>query len=125
MNFANISQLNRILKDFQVFCGRKLSDLEVDRFLHFYYLVLKWNNRLHLTTITQPLPFAQRHLCESVFAEDYLLPTIQKVWDIGSGVGIPGIPFSIIRPDLIITLVEANKKKAIFLKEVITSLQLN
>jgi 16S rRNA (guanine527-N7)-methyltransferase len=46
------------------------------------------------------------------------------VWDLGSGLGIPGIPLAILRSDLLITLVEANKRKAVFLMEAVGALQL-
>lgn len=100
------------------FYPRRFTEAELDLFCRYYQLVLKWNDRLHLTTLTSSLEFAERHLLESAFALQNMLPTIQQVWDIGSGAGIPGVPFAILRPDLSINLVESNKKKAIFLKEV-------
>lgn len=117
-------QLQELLGDSERLFGQKLSGPDIQRLSTYYQLVLKWNVRLHLTTITQPLDFAQRHIFESVFAGKHLLPRIRQIWDFGSGLGIPGIPIAILRPDLSITLVEANKKKAIFLKEVADNLQL-
>jgi|ERR1051326_7346809 16S rRNA (guanine(527)-N(7))-methyltransferase RsmG len=117
-------QLQKILSDGGQFYGRRLSETDLQRFSIYFQLVLKWNNHLHLTTIVQPLAFAQYHIFESVFAESHLLPSIHKIWDFGSGLGIPGIPITILRPDLSIILVEANKKKTIFLKEVADALKL-
>jgi len=122
---SKVSQLEEILNDFLVGCNRELTQYEVKQFLSFYGIVLKWNNHLHLTTLSTPISFAQRHICESLFAERHFLPSVRKVWDIGSGLGVPGIPISIIRPDLSVTLVEANKRKGIFLKEVKTFLKLS
>ncbi len=113
-----LAKLQQSVTANEQFYARRFSDAEIDLFCRYYQLVLKWNDRLHLTTITLPSDFAERHLLESAFALQNITPTIQQVWDIGSGAGIPGIPFAILRPDLSVNLIESNKKKAIFLKEV-------
>lgn len=124
MTDSQVLQLQETLGDSDQFYSQKFSPTEIQRLSLYYQLVLKWNDLLHLTTIIQPSAFAQRHIFESLFAQSYLLPGIRKIWDFGSGLGVPGIPIAILRPDLSITLVEANKKKAIFLKEVADNLQL-
>src|SRR4029079_1440638 len=97
---------------------------EEDLFERYYKLVLKWNSRLHLTTLTTPDAFVKKHLNEAIFVEKRILPTIDEFWDIGSGVGIPGIPVAVLRPNLEVWLVEANRRKALFLEEVAAELQL-
>ena len=124
MTSPSVLQFREILSDSGQFYGRRLSETDIQRFSIYFQLVLKWNNHLHLTTILQPLAFAQYHIFESVFAESHLLSDIHKIWDFGSGLGIPGIPLAILRPDLLVILVEANKKKAVFLKEVADALKL-
>jgi len=124
MTHSQVLQLQETLGDSERIYSQKFSTTEIQRFSLYYQLVLKWNDRLHLTTIIQPSAFAERHIFESVFAQRHLLPGIRKIWDFGSGLGIPGIPIAILRPELSITLVEANQKKAIFLKEVADNLQL-
>jgi 16S rRNA (guanine527-N7)-methyltransferase len=119
-----VLQLKAILSSCDQLYGRKLSATEIEGLLLFYQLVKEWNDLLHLTTITQPLDFAERHIFESIFTESHLLTEVRKVWDFGSGLGIPGIPIALLRSDLSVVLVEANKKKAIFLKEVASRLQL-
>lgn len=101
-----------------------LSEHETDLFERYYKLVLKWNDRLHLTTITTPEGFVRRHLGEALFVEKRILPAVDEFWDIGSGVGIPGIPVAVRRPDIEVRLVEANRRKALFLEEVVAELQL-
>ena len=90
----------------------------------YYQMVLKWNSRLHLTTITEPREFLDRHVLESFFAARHLVPEVRQVWDIGSGLGIPGMVIAILRPDLALHLVESSKKKALFLEEVAAALPL-
>ena len=61
--------------------------------------VLEANKRLHLTAITQPAAFFERHLGEA-FEGAALLPASIKgvLLDLGSGNGYPGIPLAIARP---------------------------
>ncbi|MEP7337381.1 MAG: 16S rRNA (guanine(527)-N(7))-methyltransferase RsmG [Acidobacteriota bacterium] len=100
------------------------SESEVQQFLLYYELVLKWNQRLHLTTLVDPALFFQRHLLESDFAASLIEPIVTHLWDLGSGLGVPGIPIAVLRPDLFISLVEAKRNKAVFLEEVVDSLGL-
>lgn len=118
------TQLEEIIRKTERTGGGHYSKSEIDQLSHYYRLVLKWNRRLHLTTITQPREFVLRHLRESELAAARLLKFIDQVWDLGSGLGIPGIPIAILRPDLDVYLVEANRAKAIFLEEVVAALRL-
>lgn len=120
-----ITSLQKSLITNNLFYSREFHQREIDLFSQYYRLVLQWNDLLHLTTILSPQEFAERHLLESAFASISISEPIQEVWDIGSGAGIPGIPIAILRPELIITLIESNRKKSIFLKEVISALHLN
>ncbi len=97
----------------------------ITKLVDYYEVVLKWNKRISLTTVTEPKPFAQRHLGEAIFAANLLQGSITEFWDIGSGLGIPGIPVAIVRPDLDVRLVESNRKKAIFLEEATEGLRLD
>jgi 16S rRNA (guanine527-N7)-methyltransferase len=103
---------------------RPLSPSEIDLFIDYYRLILKWNPLLHLTTLTSPADFALRQLGEALIAEEYLLGSISEFWDIGSGAGIPGLPVAIRRPALKVRLIESNRRKAIFLDEVAAHLNL-
>jgi 16S rRNA (guanine527-N7)-methyltransferase len=85
---------------------------------------LKWNKRLHLTTLTRPLEFFERHILESAFSESLILPAVNQVWDLGSGLGVPGMVIAILRPDLNARLVEVNRNKALFLEEAAADLEL-
>jgi 16S rRNA (guanine527-N7)-methyltransferase len=97
---------------------------EIDLLLKYYELVLKWNKRLHLTTLTRPQEFFERHILESAFSESLILPSVNQVWDLGSGLGVPGIVIAILRPDLDLSLVEVSRNKALFLEEATRSLNL-
>jgi 16S rRNA (guanine527-N7)-methyltransferase len=89
-------------------------------------LLLKWNARINLTAIRGPSEIVQRHFGESFFAANYLLAqkSVETVIDLGSGAGFPGVPFAILAPDVQVTLIESQQKKATFLKELVYSLGL-
>ena len=96
----------------------------VSQLVAYYELVLKWNRKISLTTITSAREFAERNVGEALFAADHIGAGVTEVWDIGSGLGIPGIPIAIVRPSLMVKLVESNRKKAIFLEEACDALSL-
>ena len=80
--------------------------------------VLEANERLHLTAITQPAAFFERHLGEAFEGAALLPASIRGVLlDLGSGNGYPGIPLAIARPGLSPVLAEASTKKAAFLRD--------
>lgn len=89
-------------------------------------LLLKWNARINLTAIREPGEIVQRHFGESLFAAKYLLEQQlpQTAIDLGSGAGFPGVPFAMLAPEVQVTLIESQQKKATFLKELIYSLGL-
>lgn len=116
--------LRNLLTAGNAFAGRTLTTEKIEQLVEYYALVMKWNRALNLTTITQPEEFKQRHLYESLLVAEHLFPSISEVWDLGSGLGIPGIPVAVCKPSLQVKLVEANHKKAIFLEEVAAELKL-
>ncbi len=84
-----------------------------------------WNERINLTTV----PVAERrtrHVGESLALLALLDPAPgTSLVDLGSGAGVPGIPIAIERPDITVTLIEADKRKAGFLIHVSGLLGLN
>lgn len=82
----------------------------------YYQLINVWNPRLHLVAPCSAEEFAQRHILESLLLLPHL-PRAARIVDVGSGAGLPIIPCLISRPDLSAVLIEAAKRKAIFLRE--------
>jgi len=100
------------------------SDRQQEQFQRFYGAVLRANQSINLTRITTATDFWEKHLWDSLRGiAPWLLPrsspwgaSIQRVVDIGSGGGFPGVPVAIARPDWQITLLEATQKKVRFLE---------
>jgi 16S rRNA (guanine527-N7)-methyltransferase len=90
-----------------------------DQLSTYLGLLLRWNARLNLTAIREPAQIIRRHFVECAFAARHLPADIETLLDYGSGAGLPGIPFAICRPEIRVTLAEAQGKKASFLREVV------
>jgi len=91
--------------------------------LAYVALLEKWNRTYNLTAVRDPQDMVTRHLLDSLAIAPYL--SGQRVLDIGSGPGLPGIPLAIARPDLSFTLLDANAKKTRFMTQVVGELALN
>jgi 16S rRNA (guanine527-N7)-methyltransferase len=99
-------------------------------------ILVRWNARINLTAIRDPEDIVPRHFGESLFAARHLFPRYSSassvssvvkpaaVADIGSGAGFPGIPLKLWAPQISLTLIESNHKKATFLREVARALTL-
>lgn len=103
-------------------------------------ILLRWNARINLTAVRKPEEIVTRHFGESLICARHLFPKVgmptfsrlrpaqalpsPRVIDVGSGAGFPGLPIKIWAPRVHLTLIEANRKKATFLREVVRSLAL-
>ena len=86
--------------------------------------VLKFRKALNLTSISKADVFDHRFIQPSLALSEWL-PEQGRLLDIGSGMGIPGIPLLIARPKLQGVLVERRKKRAEFLRHIVRLLKLN
>ena len=87
-------------------------------------LLLRWNQKISLTSIARPEAILQRHFGESMFAAQAVPMVRGRLIDVGAGAGFPGLALKLASPELEVMLVEANQKKAAFLGEVVRTLEL-
>ncbi len=83
----------------------------------FIKTLLLWGRRFSLTSAATAAKIVREHIVDSL----YVAPQIEegeKVADIGSGAGFPGIPLAIVRPRTQFALFESRRKRANFLREV-------
>ena len=107
------------------FVSRSLDAEKLEQLQLYLDLLRKWNIRINLTAVRDAEEIVQRHFGESLFAGERLeLDAASTLIDFGSGAGFPGLPIKIFSPDLHVTLVESQQKKATFLREVIRALRL-
>jgi 16S rRNA (guanine527-N7)-methyltransferase len=86
--------------------------------------LVKWTQKINITTITDPIEVASNHFLDSLVPAQFIPPEAAML-DIGSGGGFPGIPLKVILPKLSITLIDASRKKTSFLKHLIRTLKLD
>jgi 16S rRNA (guanine527-N7)-methyltransferase len=87
-------------------------------------LLLLWNRRISLTSITSPEEIVRTHFAESLLATKACGEIYGRLADVGTGAGFPGIPLRMYIPALRLTLIEPNAKKCAFLAEVARALEL-
>lgn len=87
-------------------------------------LLLRWNQKTSLTTVTQPEDIARFHFGESLLAVPSVPIRHGRLADVGSGAGFPAVPIRMVSENLGVILVESNQKKATFLAEVVRALYL-
>jgi 16S rRNA (guanine527-N7)-methyltransferase len=88
--------------------------------LAYLSLLVRWNATYNLTAVRDPQEMVTRHLLDSLALQPYV--ESGSLADLGSGPGLPGIPLALARPQLQVTLVESNGKKARFLREAVRTL---
>ena len=86
-------------------------------------LIVAANEHLNLTRITSPGDAAVKHVLDSVLPWR-LFAGAKKVVDAGSGPGFPGVPLSLVLPDVRFVLAESVQKKARFLSAAVETLGL-
>jgi 16S rRNA (guanine527-N7)-methyltransferase len=96
----------------------ELNDAQWNELESHYELMMRWNQKLNLTSIRDLREIAFRHYGESLFLGLHLPPRSLRIADVGSGPGFPGFPVAVLRPDCSVTLIESHQRKAVFLKEV-------
>lgn len=87
-------------------------------------LLLLWNHKVNLTSITDPREVLSRHFGESLFAASAVPISAGRLADVGSGAGFPGLALKLLVSDLEVFLIESVMKKATFLLEVVRQLDL-
>lgn len=101
-------------------------DGDVQRLGIFIDLLLETNRMFNLTAVKNPSQAWTRHILDSVSLIPSLAEeSVEHVVDVGSGGGLPGIPLAITMPEVTFSLIEATKKKALFLSDVVEKLGLD
>lgn len=93
-----------------------------EQFEKFRALLLAYNEKYNLTSITEEKDIYYKHFLDSVIGEGFFKEGA-RVCEIGSGAGFPSIPLKIIRPDLKMDLFESVGKKCAFLQAVVDNFQ--
>lgn len=116
--------------------GIELTNAQVAAFQRYQHELLDWNQRMNLTSITDPAEIESKHFLDSLSCL-LALPQIDgrplaawlasspKAVDIGAGAGLPGLALKIVWPGLRLTLLETTGKKCRFMQHVVDTLGLS
>jgi len=110
----------RVLQTYGITASARLCD-QIRRYID---LLLRWNQKTSLTTVTDPEQVLRFHFGESMLAVPAVPIRHGRLADVGSGAGFPAVPIRMVSDDLSVILIESNQKKATFLAEVVRELQL-
>ena len=115
------------LRDGAARLGIGLDDDKLETFREFYRAIREWNARINLTSDADWETMLERHFLESLSLVEALPDGSADgatFVDIGSGAGLPGIPFAIAFPNARGVLVDSRAKKVEFLESAIRRLDL-
>lgn len=93
------------------------------KLLHYLHLIVRWNKHFNLSGIITVQKMVPLHLLDSLAISSYLEG--ERILDIGSGAGLPGIPLAVANPDKNFVLLDSNGKKTRFLFQVKVALELS
>ena len=104
--------------------GRPLTAPEMDSLHKYLNLLTKWQKSQRLLGSAEPSWIVDNVIVDSLLFRRVIPTEVATLCDVGSGAGIPGVPLSIVMPDVDVTLVEARQKRGSFLSAVIRELRL-
>ena len=121
MNFEDFKKelVEKLLK-----INIQIQNEQIEQLYNYMNLLIEWNEKINLTAITEPNEIILKHFVDSLTISKYINKN-EKIADIGTGAGFPGIPLKILNPDNEIVLIDSLNKRINFLNEVIKSNNLN
>lgn len=99
-----------------------LSEEQTDTLCAFGAAVVRQNQVMNLTAITEPAQVAKLHLLDSLSVLSALDLRGKKLIDVGCGAGFPGVPLAIACPEARVTLLDSLGKRITWLKEILPQL---
>lgn len=99
--------------------GFSITERQLEQFDRYAELLCEWNEKINLTSITDPDEIVIKHFLDSILLLDACSPERgAAVIDVGTGAGFPSVPCEILREDLQLTLLDSLQKRIHFLDEV-------
>jgi len=105
------------LKDLLLTMGIKLTEEQVRQFAQYQQELLAWNQKINLTALTEEREILIKHFYDSLLG----LKAIkwsgeERVLDVGTGAGFPGLPLKLVYPSLSVVLADSLQKRVKFLR---------
>ncbi|NJL06268.1 MAG: 16S rRNA (guanine(527)-N(7))-methyltransferase RsmG [Chloroflexaceae bacterium] len=108
-----------LLADTAAAWGLPLTPAQLGQFATYATELLRWNSRINLTSITDPEGIVVRHFLDALVCARYVPAVPQRIADVGTGAGVPGIPLKILWGTPHLTLIESVGKKTAFLAHLV------
>lgn len=102
--------------------GLDLGSREITQLNRYLDLLEKWNRVYNLTAIRERAQMITQHVLDSLAVAQEIAG--ERVLDVGSGAGLPGIPWAIAKSSSAVTVLDSNHKKAAFLRQAVVELEL-
>jgi len=103
--------------------GINLNKEQIKIFSQYLELLIQWNQKINLTSLKTPQEIIIKHFLDSISCikvfDKYIDIEGISIIDVGTGAGFPGIPIKIVCPSISLSLLEARKKKTIFLEKIV------
>ncbi|MCM2990644.1 16S rRNA (guanine(527)-N(7))-methyltransferase RsmG [Bacillus safensis] len=117
----NIEQFTAALEE----KGITLSPVQLEQFETYFRMLVEWNEKMNLTSITEKEEVYLKHFYDSISAAFFIdFHKVMTICDIGAGAGFPSIPLKICFPHLHVTIVDSLQKRITFLNELAKGLNL-
>lgn len=100
----------------------QITEKDAEKFYLYMNNLIEWNSKINLTAIKQEKDIIVKHFIDSIVINQYI--NGEKLLDVGSGAGFPGIPLKIVNDNLEVTLIDSVNKKVTFLNDTIEKLKL-
>lgn len=102
----------------------QIEEKQIDKFYKYMELLIEWNEKINLTSITNQKDIILKHFVDSLTISKYIDKS-KKIVDIGTGAGFPGIPLAIMNSEKDFTLVDSLNKRINFLNDIKEQLDLD
>ena len=97
----------------------EITDEQIGALYVHFALLLRWNQKMNLTSVRSAEEIVLRHYCECLYFAS-IIPeerTTVSLGDFGSGAGFPGVPIAVMRPGWRVLLIESHQRRSVFLRE--------
>lgn len=103
--------------------GLELDPEQTRRLLQLIDLLERWNRAFNLTAVRDPLRMVSHHLLDSLALASFVKGN--RVLDVGTGAGFPGLPLAVVQPQREFVLLDSNGKKVRFVRQAVLELGLD